>query len=340
MKLEPMSKNDSSMQSPKVSVIIPFYKVERFIERCAEALMNQTLEDVEFLFVDDASPDGSRAVLENVLKKYPGRNVRILTHPVNKGLPAARNTGLDEARGAYIYHCDSDDWPETDLLEKMYNAAGENHADYVYCDFWMQFETGARYMVNPTYSDPEQMIKEGFMAGLMKYNVWNKLVRRDLYVDNGIRFPEGHGMGEDMTMILLATFSNRVTRLPEALYHYVKLNANAFSNTFSERHLNDILFNTRRVLDGLEHWDVSDKELYIHFFKLNIKLPFLFSGDKSQYRLWKEWYPESDAYVCKNRHLPFRTRMVQWFAAKGWFPLVSLYDFIINKVYYGLRFRI
>ena len=325
--------------NPRISIIIPFYKVELFIGRCAEALMNQTLEDVEFIFVDDASPDGSRTILEDVLKRYPQRNARIVTHPENKGLPAARNTGLDVARGEFIYHCDSDDWPETDMLEKMYNAAKDNDADYVYCDFWMQFETGARYMVNPTYSDPEQMIKEGFMAGLMKFNVWNKLVRRDSYLQSGIRFPEGHGMGEDMTMILLASHATRVTHVAEALYHYVKLNVNAFSNTFSERHLSDIRFNTERTLAGLDNWDVADKDLYISLFKLNIKLPFLMSGDKCQYKLWKEWYPEADAYVCKNRHLPFRTRMVQWFAAKGLFPLVSLYAFLINKVYYGLRFR-
>ena len=226
---------------------------------------------------------------------------------------------------------------ETDLLEKMVKAAEENGADFVYCDFWMQFEKSARYMVNPTYTDPEQMIKEGFLAGLMKYNVWNKLIKRSLY--EGISFPAGHGMGEDMTIILAATKATKVAHVPEALYHYVKLNMNAFSNTFSERHLTDIQFNTARTLKGLESWEVNDKGKYLNFFKLNIKLPFLLSGDKGQYRLWKEWFPESDKYVLENRHLPFRTRLVQWFAAKRLFPLVGLYDFLVNKVYYGLKFR-
>lgn len=320
-----------------ITVITPFFKVAPFIERCATALMEQTLRDVEFIFVDDASPDESRAILEKVIEKYPDRRARIVTHEVNKGLPAARNTGLAEATGEFVYHCDSDDWPETDMLEKMYKAAVDNGADYIYCDFWMQFEKSARYMVTPDYTDPEQMIKEGFMAGLMKYNVWNKLVKRSLY--EGLSFPDGHGMGEDMTMILVATRATRTARVPEPLYHYVKLNANAFSNTFSERHLVDIRFNTDRTLRGLETWDVPDKDLYINFFKLNIKLPFLLSGDKSQYRLWKEWFPESDKYVMENRHLPFRTRLVQWFAAKRLFPLVGLYDFLVNKVYYGLKFR-
>lgn len=322
---------------PSISVISPFYKVAPFIERCAESLLNQTLQDVEFIFVDDASPDESRAILEKVIEKHPDRNVRIVTHEVNKGLPAARNTGLAEATGDFIYHCDSDDWVETDMLEKMYKAAIDNQADFVYCDFWMQFEKSARYMVNPTYTDPEQMIKEGFLAGLMKYNVWNKLIKRSLY--DGLNFPAGHGMGEDMTIILAATKATRVAHVPEALYHYVKLNMNAFSNTFSERHLTDIQFNTARTLEGLKDWDVPEKDKYLSFFKLNIKLPFLLSGDKNQYRLWKEWFPESDKYVLENKHLPFRTRLVQWFAAKRLFPLVGLYDFLVNKVYYGLKFR-
>ena len=321
----------------KISVISPFYKVAPFIERCAESLLKQTLQDAEFIFVDDASPDESRAILEKVIEKHPDRNVRIVTHEVNKGLPAARNTGLAEATGDFIYHCDSDDWVETDMLEKMYKAAIDNQADFVYCDFWMQFEKSARYMVNPTYTDPEQMIKEGFLAGLMKYNVWNKLIKRSLY--DGLNFPAGHGMGEDMTIILAATKATRVAHVPEALYHYVKLNMNAFSNTFSERHLTDIQFNTARTLEGLKDWDVPEKDKYLSFFKLNIKLPFLLSGDKNQYRLWKEWFPESDKYVLENKHLPFRTRLVQWFAAKRLFPLVGLYDFLVNKVYYGLKFR-
>ena len=320
-----------------ITVISPFFKVAPFIERCAESLLGQTLRDVEFIFVDDASPDESRAILEKVIEKHPERNARIVTHEVNKGLPAARNTGLAEATGDFIFHCDSDDWVETDMLEKMYKAAVDNQADYVYCDFWMQFEKSARYMVNPTYTDPEQMIKEGFLAGLMKYNVWNKLVKRSLY--EGLSFPAGHGMGEDMTMILAATRAIKVAHVPEALYHYVKLNMNAFSNTFSERHLTDIQFNTARTLEGLKDWDVPEKDKYLNFFKLNIKLPFLLSGDKNQYRLWREWFPESDKYVMQNKHLPFRTRLVQWFAAKRLFPLVGLYDFLVNKVYYGLKFR-
>ena len=103
----------------KVSVIIPIYKVEAFIERCAATLMEQTLPEVEYIFVDDATSDNSIDVLEEVIARYPQRKgqVRIVHNAENKGLPAARNTGLALATGEYIFHCDSDDYVEPSMLE-------------------------------------------------------------------------------------------------------------------------------------------------------------------------------------------------------------------------------
>ena len=97
---------------PKVSVIVPIYKVEPFIERCARSLFEQTLDDIEYIFVNDCTPDKSMEVLSRVLEDYPGRKeqVRIITMPVNSGLPKVRRAGLEVASGDYIIHCDSDDW--------------------------------------------------------------------------------------------------------------------------------------------------------------------------------------------------------------------------------------
>lgn len=322
----------------KVSVIVPFFQVEPFVERCTRSLMEQTLEDVEFIFVDDASPDGSRAIIERVMSEY-SRNVRILTHPENRGLPAARNTGLAEAKGDFIYHCDSDDYLEPTMLEEMYRAASEQQADFVYCDFFLDFGTSRRVMVNPSYTNPEQMIKEGFLAGLMKYNVWNKLVKRSLYLETGMQFPAGHGMGEDMTMIALATHATRSAHITKPLYHYIKLNVNAFTNTLSQRHLDDIRFNADRTIGFLQEWEVADKERFLNYFKLNLKLPFLFSEDRHQLRLWKEWYPEANPFIQQNTFQPRRTRLVQQWAAQELFPLVHLYTLLVNHFYYGIRYR-
>ena len=323
----------------KVSVIIPFYNVAPFIERCVRSLMEQTLKDVEFIFVDDASPDESAGILRRVLAEYD-REARIVVHQQNQGLPAARNTGLSHAKGEFIFHCDSDDWLEPDMLEELYDAAVNADADFSYCDFYIDFGNSRRHMPTPDYPDAETMVKEGFLAGMMKYNVWNKLVRRELYDSPApIRFPSGHSMGEDMTMIALGLRSKGIARVAKPLYHYMKTNGGAFTNTFSERHLADIEYNAGKTLDILQQWDTTDKELFIALFKLNIKLPFLFSGSYSQYRLWHRWYPEANAFIGKNTILPRRTVLVQQWARLHLYPLIAAYTFAVNNLYYKILHR-
>lgn len=324
---------------PKVSAIVPFYNVERFIGRCAESLLSQTIDGLEIIFVDDASPDGSRAVLEEVIARHPGADVRILTHEVNKGLPAARNTGLAQASGEFIYHCDSDDWLEPGILEKMYSAAVGAGADYAYCDFFLTFPGNEKYMGNPTYASAEEMLKKGFLAGNMKFNVWNKLVRRDVYVRSGIVFPAGHGMGEDTTMIMLAARSVGAVHVPQAGYHYVKSNPNAFTNTVSERHMTDFQHNFDRTVAYLEGCDFSEKEKYLSLFKLSLVIPCLTNGRWKMAEFWEQKYPEAFGDIFANDAMPLRTKAILWLGKKKLYPVLSVYNFLVNKVYYGLRYR-
>ena len=325
----------------KVSVIIPVFRVAAFIGRCAESLFSQTLDEAEFIFVDDSSPDDSIAIVERCLEKYPHRKelTRIIRFPVNRGISAVRNAGLDAAQGDYIYFCDSDDWVEPDALEKMYGAAGESGADIVYCDFFLSFEKNERYMSNPDYDTAEDMLRKGFLGGKMKYNLWNKLVRRSLYADSGLRFPEGHSVGEDMLMIRLASLARTVKHVPEALYHYVKLNGNAYSNSYSQKYLEDIRFNADLTIDFLEERYGTAIEGDLGLFKLSTKLPFLISDDRKLYEIWREWYPEANRYANANPDLPWRTRLLQVMAARGQWWYVKLYYQLVYKLVYGVIFK-
>lgn len=324
-----------------VSVIIPIFKVGEFVERCSCSLFEQTLVNVEYIFIDDASPDDSIDILKSCIERYPERKdqVTILTHVQNQGLPVARNTGLAVATGEYVFHCDSDDFVEKDMLEVIYKAAKEKDADIVYCDFYLSFEKNERYMACPSYETASDMLKVGLLGGNMKYNVWNKLVKRSLYTDNNITFPAGHAMGEDMTMIRLAACAKSVAYVPKAFYHYVKLNANAYSATMSERHKVDIRFNVNQTVEFLQNKFGNELEKEIAFFKLNTKLPFLITDDETQYEVWKGWWPEANKYICDNKAQAFRTRLVQWFAAKGQFWAVKLYFMVVYKLVYGVIYR-
>ena len=324
----------------KVSVIIPIYKVETFIERCATTLMEQSLPEVEYIFVDDATPDNSISILEEVIARYPYRKeqVRIVHHAENKGLPAARNTGLALATGEYIFHCDSDDYVELAMLEEMYNTAKELDADIVWCDWYLTFAQNERYMKQPSYDAPLEALK-AMLSGAMKYNVWNKLVKRSLYVDNKIQFPSGYGMGEDMTMMMLFANANKVAYLPRAFYHYLKLNTGAFSQTYSERHLQELKYNVSRICDYMqvEYGDELEKQLA--FFKLEAKFPFLITNDSRKYKLLKEWYPEANDYILQNRNVSSRSRWLQLFAWKGLWWIVRMHYLLVIKVVYGIIYK-
>ena len=322
----------------KISVITPVYNVRAFIERCATSLMRQTFKDVEYIFVDDASTDGSIPILESVIAQYPDKDVKILHHVQNSGLPASRKTGFEAATGEYVFNCDGDDFVEETMLEKMYAAVCENDADYAYCDFYLSYESSERYMKCPAYATPDEALRKGYLSGAMKYNVWNKLIRRTLY--EGAVFPVDHKKGgEDMIMLGILSKAKRVAYVPEALYHYVKTNTDAISEKFSEQRLIDIRYNADSAIAILERDYPGDLTEEIAFFKLNVKLPFLISDEKRRHDVWKQWYPEANGYTMANKCVSFRTRILQWFASKNLWLAISLYYKFAYKFLYRVLYK-
>lgn len=325
----------------KVSVIIPVYGVERFIVRCVRSLMEQTLQEVEFIFVNDATQDKSMELLKTELDKFPQRKkqVRILNHERNIGLPAARNTGLAIARGEYVLHCDSDDYLASDALASLYHTGQQCYSDIVWCDWFLTFEHGKRYMKEPQYATAYEALK-GMLGGAMKYNVWNKLIKRELYTDNNINFPEKYGMGEDMTIMRLFACARQVTYVSKALYYYVKTNTNSFCQTYSNHHLEELRCNVQLTTDFIrtKYGNLLEKELA--YMKLEAKFPFLISnGSNNQYQNWSLWYPEANPYIMQNSNTSIRRRLLQWCAWKKQFWIVWLYYQLVNRLVYGVIYK-
>lgn len=321
----------------KVSVIVPIYNVRNFILRCAESLMQQTLEDVEYIFVNDATPDDSMEILKCVLHRFPkmNGNIRILEHEVNCGLPAARNTGLSVASGEYIFHCDGDDYVESNMLKDMYLKAKSENVDIVWSDWFLSFEKRERYMKQPSFDSSESTLI-ALLSGSMKYNVWNKLIRKRLYDDNSILFPEGYSMGEDMTIIKLMACAKSVAYVPHAYYHYVRTNSGAMTASWSEKYLADINHNVDETIEFIRKKFGKKFDLYLEYFKLSIKLPLLISDDFQMYRLWSDWFRESNRFIWRNKSVCFRTRALQWFAWKKQYWVVWLYNKIMQEFVYKL----
>lgn len=326
-------------RTPKVSVIAPIYGVENFIGRAVESMMKQTLEEVEFIFIDDCTPDKSIEILRNIIARYPWRNVHILRHDVNRGLPAARNTGLETAKGEYIFHWDSDDFAEPDMLESLYREAVAKVCDYIWCDWFLTFNTNCRTMVQPNASTPREALSLA-LSGSMKYNVWNKLISRRLYEDNRIRFPEGRDMGEDMTMIKLLVMAARVGHVRKPFYHYIRTNSGAMTQIYSPKHLTELQDNTSDLCLFI-HSRIKDDTISkeINWFKLNVKLPFLFSSRKDDMKLWRKWYPEANKDIISNHRQALRTRVLQWTAAHRLGFINTVYNNLVFKFIYGIIYR-
>lgn len=322
----------------KISVIIPIYNVERFIGRCIDSLMQQTFDEVEYIFVNDATPDGSMKVLDATIRKYPARlrQVKVLSHKENRGLPAARNTGMKVATGKYIYHCDSDDFMELDTLKILYETAERQGADYVWCDYYLSSKEGNQYKAQRKYLDADQALR-GILCGDMVYNVWNKLVRRDLYEKNGIAFPDGHAMGEDMTMIMLLACASKVAFAHYGGYHYIRTNPGALTKRNSgDKSIRDLKYNVGRTVDFIAKRFGREYEYETNCFKLNLKWFLLaFSGSIESYKLWYDWFPEANMDIFR-QNVSLRVKFVEWCASKRLFWLVKLHYLLVIKLFYTL----
>lgn len=327
--------------SMKISVIIPMYGVEKYIARCAKSLFEQTLVDgVEFIFIDDASKDKSREVLETVIHEYSakGLNVKVVTHDKNKGLPSARNTGLKYAVGEYVIHIDGDDYLEKDALEVLYGAVEKNNADVAWCDYYITFEHKKRIIAQPDFSTPEDAVR-GMLRGTMKYNVWNKLCRRSLYSENDIQFPDGKSMGEDLTMIMVFLHARNCVYVNRALYNYVQ-NPDQMTATYNEEKLDALRHNCYRLSQYIdENFAHIDYRREYSALKQLMKWPFLLDGKYSSYKRWHQWFPESNAFIWQTEGVNKRIKLIEWCAAKHLLPIVWLHYILVIKLYYGIVYK-
>ena len=299
---------------PKVSVIIPVYGVEKYIERCARSLFGQTLDDVEYLFIDDCSPDKSIEILKNVLEEYPNRKQQVVIHRMdqNSGQAAVRKWGMLNATGEYIIHCDSDDWVETDMYELMYNEAKRIDADMVLCGYRTTDGVNVQQEYYHTHTD-----KDGLLRAMLTRNeswaTWNKLCRRSLYTSDFI-YPQ-YAMGEDMVMVTqLALRSNTFGIVDKVLYNYF-CNPGSIMNTRSERQLRhrvELTKNGNVLFDIFENSHLSkiyERELMNLKFAIKWGLVSYLVLSKRHYGDWKGVYPEIDGKVWGVVGIPVKTKL-------------------------------
>jgi len=217
-----------------ISVIVPVYNVEPYLRKCVDSILDQTFQDMEVILIDDGSPDRCGEICE----EYAGRDSRVrAVHTQNRGLSAARNLGLKEARGGYIGFVDPDDWIEPRMYELLMKRLLETAADICVCD----------YVKEPASSGPEIHPAEGVYEGpdalktllrrKLDCHAWNKLYRRKVLPDGC--FPEGRNYEDIAVMPRILHEAERVAVIPFAGYHY-QARPEGITGNRSARNLTDL----------------------------------------------------------------------------------------------------
>lgn len=219
----------------KVSIIVPVYNVEKYLKKCLESLVNQTLKDIEIIVVNDGSPDNSQKIIDEYKRKYSNIKSFIKT---NGGLSDARNFGIEKAIGEYIAFVDSDDYVQLDMFKTMYSKAKEKDYDVVVCDVNYVYEKNSKQVSSLIENDitSKQEIKEHMIN--IYPAVWNKIFKKELF-DKGIRFKKSVWYEDVEFLYRLFPYINSIGTVKKSLINYVQRDG-AITRTFDKRLYNYI----------------------------------------------------------------------------------------------------
>lgn len=305
--------------SSKVSIIVPVYGVEKYIERCARSLFGQTFKDIEYIFVDDCTLDQSIQVLERVAVDYPDANVRIIRKAVNGGLPQARKTGWEAATGDYVLHVDSDDWIEPDMVETLYNRAIAENADMVCCD-WLE-EYIDRQEVKKQQPLPWNQYYMKILSLEAEAYVWCRLVKRSLY--EGLVFPV-ENMFEDFVITSQLLKRCQVVAFESgAYYHYLRNNVNSICASG-----NEIKTLTQEIKNiYLVYANVKDEFPVGKKSRALARMSFAMGWHAMRHNLWHVMTQE----MCDNIRAGVKQHLPYWGLGFSWLKQVLLYLVVVLK---------
>lgn len=324
---------------PKVSVCVPVYNVEKYIEKCVRSLFEQTLEDIEYIFVDDCSQDQSLNILHRVLTEYPQRqnSVKIVRHKCNLNVSAAHQTAINIASGEYVIMCDSDDWVEPDMYETLYRAAVSNHADIAYCDLMFVVDNNVEQHVNQFDTSEGVEAVQKLLQTNVNTSLCIKLVRRSLY-QKAVSFSDIRPMYDDtVASINLFYLAKSIIHVPEAYYHYIvhqESVCRTMDSSIMLRRADDIIHNSEKIIQFIANMPSDDRtrltsDLYGFLFKVKWTLLSWWTMDKDNLSRWRNLWPEimtslSNIQIPRWKKIVYRGMISRW-AAPVLQPLLSVY---------------
>lgn len=305
----------------KVSVLIPVYGVEKYVGQCSKTLFGQTYDDIEYVFVDDCTPDNSVAVIRQVLSEYPHREqqVHIIRHDHNRGLGAARKTALEAATGDFVLNVDSDDHLPLDAVEKLVACQQQTGADIVSGNYSSHYEDDTIVFHREQHLNKDVSLKLMLIQHTLLPHIWARLIRKTVYTEHGIDSVEGINMAEDMALTpRLIHAAQWVAYVDDSIYFYRDdSSASTFANHLSTKHVVSYLKANETLWQYFRQNDKNGDFLFaLEVGMLNVYYQALAVGiDRQQIAEILSYKPQSLLFRCLQGLLAHRqTRSLLRFA--------------------------
>lgn len=268
------------LRAPKISVIVPIYNRENYLEKCLQSIISQDFRDIEIICINDGSVDKSLKILE----KYKKKDKRIIIlNQKNKGVSSARNNGIKKAKGKYILCIDSDDWIEQGYFREMYNRAERDNLDITISDIIFDYSNkNLKIIQDLKISDLEvidsfKYMEKLFTENFLAYN-WNKLIKREILINNGIFYNENMKLFEDAEVLIkVVKNSKKIGKINQAYYHYLQGNQNGSLNNIQIYHLEDTLTFFDNIVEIYKNNDTLIEKIKR---KKNLRLIGMILGEK------------------------------------------------------------
>ena len=252
-----------------VSVIVPIYNVEGYLDKCVNSLLSQTYKRLEIILVDDGSTDRSGDMADNYANRH--KNVRVL-HKKNGGLSSARNAGIDIARGEWLVFVDSDDYVSNDCVSKLLDLAMNNDADISTCSFEAFSDDNLKLKVSPTWPDTALSGVDAMDDMLQKMRpayICLGMFKTSLFRDNNIKFPDGQDFEDLATKIKLLYCAKKVAFTDEKLYYYLIRGESITGSRMSIKRADDYLKALRDIQNFVSGTNPTSRTKYFNYFKFN-----------------------------------------------------------------------
>lgn len=320
-------------QEIKVSILVPFYKVERYVGRCVESLFTQTYQNLEYVFVNDCTPDGSMEVINSKIAEYGiAGKCKIITHSQNMGISVSRNDCLDNMTGDYFLFVDSDDYIDHDMVEQLVEAAVTKDADIAGCGYVKEYSDHS-VEHHQRYTDDHDEMMRAITLLTIKGVMWKLLIRSNIVTEHRseVRFIPDRNMVEDYLFCCqVFYYAKRIVGVDRCMYHWIQYNPNNYTHT-TVYAVESQAAAIRKVEEFYREkgvYDVVKDELQKR--KFISKLPLLLDKNCLDVKRWRNLFPESNE-AWKLMDFSKGNRFAFRLANSPFYPLYSILNHLYRK---------